>query len=245
MSAILVPLWLGRTEYARCWSLQERLHALRQADELPDVLLLTEHEHTYTAGRRRGADHLLLGPDELRRRGIAYHQSDRGGDITYHGPGQLVGYPILRLAPKHGGAVGYLRRLELALLELLAGVGVAAHVREGYTGAWTARGKIASIGVRISAGVTMHGFALNVDPELEYFDGIVPCGISGCVMSSAALELGRRVQLAELLAPAATAVARALGLEPGGEAPEALRRLAGLELQGRASCSTLGGPVLD
>src|SRR5262245_31889102 len=126
MADSLTPIWLGRTGYAKCWRLQNELHELRAQEGVPDLLLLTEHEHTYTTGRRRGADHLLLSPAELDRRGIAYIQSDRGGDITYHGPGQLVGYPILRLQAHHGGVVGYLRRLELGLIQGVAPLGVKA-----------------------------------------------------------------------------------------------------------------------
>jgi lipoate-protein ligase B len=237
MGTSLVPLWLGRTEYTACWRLQNALHELRQQDAVPEVLLLTEHEHTYTTGRRRGADHLLLGPEELGRRGIAYVQSDRGGDITYHGPGQLVGYPIVRLAPAHGGVVGYLRRLEQALIRALGAAGVEGRVREGLTGVWTGRGKIASIGVRLSASVTLHGFALNVDPDLSYFEGIVPCGIEGCTMVSMASELGRPVPVASMLEPVTEAVAALLEMEPSEQSRALLEEVARRELQRSASLS--------
>jgi lipoyl(octanoyl) transferase len=211
----LTPIWLGRTHYQACWRLQNQLHALRSVGQLPDLLLLTEHEHVYTTGRRRGADHLLLTPDELIRRGIEYVHSDRGGDITYHGPGQLVGYPILRLQSFHGGVVGYLRRLELGLIQGVAPIGVKGHVREGLTGVWTERGKLASIGVRVSASVTLHGFALNVNPDLTYFDGIIPCGISGCSMTSVSIEAGRRIEVSDTIGQVSESVAEVLELDLG------------------------------
>jgi lipoyl(octanoyl) transferase len=226
----LIPLWLGRTEYRSCWRLQQTLHELRSRDAAPDVLLLTEHEPTYTTGRRRGAEHLLLTPEQLRLRGIALVHSDRGGDITYHGPGQLVGYPIVRLTPAHGGVVGYLRRLELGLIEALASAGVSGQVRDGLTGVWTGHGKIASIGVRLSGSVTLHGFALNVDPDLGFFEGIVPCGIEGCTMVSMATELGRAVRVESMLEPVTAGVASRLHMEPGAEVPPDLLNLARREI---------------
>jgi lipoyl(octanoyl) transferase len=141
-----------------------------------------------------------------------------------------VGYPIVRLRAAHGGVVGYLRRLELALVRVLTDLGVGAFLREGLTGVWTERGKIASIGVRLSAAVTQHGFALNVDPDLSYFDGIVPCGIEGCAMSSVALELGRPATVEPLLRAVTGAVADALEMPAGDDADGRLQRLARHEL---------------
>jgi len=168
---------LGQVPYRDAWDLQRHLVAQRQADHGADTLLLLEHPPVYTLGRRADRANLLLDEPALARRGIEVVEVDRGGDITYHGPGQLVGYPILRLAGTRD-VVDYVRVLEEALLRSLARFGVDARRIDGLTGVWVGEEKIAAIGVRVaSRGVTSHGFALNVDPLLEHFTGIVPCGI--------------------------------------------------------------------
>ncbi len=173
----------GRLDYEAAWALQRQLCAERSAGEGSDTLLLLEHPPTITLGRAAHAEHILIDPVELRRRGVALVQSDRGGDVTYHAPGQLVGYPILKLS-RHGGDLGrYMRNLEETLIRTLAGYGIHAWRTAGLTGVWVndpqqGEAKIAAIGVKLSAsGVTSHGFALNVAPDLRGFAQIVPCGI--------------------------------------------------------------------
>jgi lipoyl(octanoyl) transferase len=200
---------LGRVPYGEAWELQNRL-----ADERgrggSDRLLLLEHPHTYTLGSSASEDHLLMPPEERERLGIDVFRVDRGGDITYHGPGQLVGYPILQLARDHlrTDVVGYVRKLEQVIIATLADYGVRAKPIKGLTGVWidtpgahSAHGeaKIAAIGVRINVrAVTKHGFALNLNPDLRYFDGIIPCGIRDKGVTSLAALLGAPVDEAEI-----------------------------------------------
>ena len=186
---------LGLMDYQKAWDLQSRLVAQRQAGEAPDTLLLLQHPHTYTFGRRGTPDHLLLDEEQLTRRGIAVHWVDRGGDITYHGPGQIVGYPIIDLRAGGLDVHRYLRALEEVLLRVLGGFSIAAGRDPGYTGVWTAGGKIAAIGVKVSRGVTSHGFALNVNTDLSYFEGIVPCGIPDRPVTSMQALLGRCLEI--------------------------------------------------
>ena len=182
---------LGTVDYREALSLQERLRSARQEDELPDVLLTLEHPPVYTRGRRSVAGELPMGEDWYAARGIEIVETDRGGKVTYHGPGQLVGYPIVRV----DDVVAYVRTLEDALVAALAGEGVAARSRphEGhrFTGVWVGERKIASIGVHLSRGVSTHGFAVNVDNDLQPFSWIVPCGLDGVQMTSLAAETGR------------------------------------------------------
>lgn len=191
---------LGRVSYDAALALQARLVAERSAGSAPDRLLLLEHPHTYTQGSSAKPEHLLLTPDECAARGIQVIGVDRGGGITYHGPGQLVGYPIIAL-PREGDGlrtdfVGYLRRLETVLIGVLADYGLRGKVIPGLTGVWVdtpaGEAKIAAIGVRINVrAVTKHGFALNVDPDMRLFEGIVPCGIDDKAVVSLAALLGQ------------------------------------------------------
>jgi lipoate-protein ligase B len=167
-------------EYGAALRLQEQVRELRQADELPDVLLLLEHPSVYTRGRRSEPGELPMGEQWYRDQGIEIVDSDRGGKLTYHGPGQLVGYPIMRI----GDVIGYLRTMESAMIAALADEGIGAEVIDGLTGVWSGGAKIASIGVHVSRGVTTHGFAINVQNDLQPFDWVVPCGISGVQMTS-------------------------------------------------------------
>jgi len=171
---VLAP---GEMPYGEAFELQRRLHAERVAGDRPDTLVLLTHPRVITLGRGTDPANLLLSPEECRRRGYEVVETDRGGDVTYHGPGQLVGYPIVDLRPRDLGPREYLRRLEGSLIDLLATFSIAAHRVDGLTGVWTDRGKVAAIGIRISRGVSMHGFALNVTTTLTDFDAIVPCGI--------------------------------------------------------------------
>jgi lipoyl(octanoyl) transferase len=192
MTRALVVRDLGRRSYAPVWELQRQLARQRSSGELAhDVLLLVEHEPVITLGRGTRPGSLPLSPAELARRGIEVHEVERGGDVTYHGPGQLVGYPIFNLRQHREDLHWYLRTLEASLVRALDGIGIPAGLVPGLTGVWTRGRKIASIGVHVKQWVTYHGFALNVTTELSYFDLIVPCGIRDVVMTSAALELGR------------------------------------------------------
>ncbi|NLT07097.1 MAG: lipoyl(octanoyl) transferase LipB [Solirubrobacterales bacterium] len=180
-------LWvttLGQVPYADAAALQERLRAARQDDAIPDVLLLLEHPPVYTRGRRATAADLPRGESWYRDQGIDIHDSDRGGQVTYHGPGQLVGYPILRI----GSVRRYVEDLEAALIAALADEGIAARVPDKLTGVWAGDAKIASIGIHVSRHVTMHGFAVNVDNDLAPFDWVSACGVPGARMTSIARE---------------------------------------------------------
>jgi lipoyl(octanoyl) transferase len=192
----LMEMWvahLGLVPYQQAFELQKRLERARWAGELPDVLLLLEHPPVYTRGRRTTADELPMGEQWYRMQGIDVVDSDRGGRVTYHGPGQLVGYPIVSLRPYRDDVHDYVRRMERVIIRSLAAVGVEAGPVEGLTGVWTpARRKIASIGVHVNRGITTHGFAINVDNDLQPFEWIVPCGIDHCQMTSVTRELGRR-----------------------------------------------------
>ncbi len=178
--------WLGRVEYIEGWRLQEAVAArVRGGDD--ERLLLLEHEPVYTIGRRGTTDHLLAAPIELRAAGASVYRVDRGGDITYHGPGQVVGYPIVRLGDAPD-LVRYVRAIEGALIDTLATYGVSARAERGKTGVWVdlpdrRPAKIAAIGVRVSRGVTTHGFALNVTTDLAAFDRMIPCGFAHEVAS--------------------------------------------------------------
>jgi lipoyl(octanoyl) transferase len=188
-SADIQVCHLGAIPYREAVSLQERVQALRQAEELPDTLLLLEHPPVYTRGRRSADGELSLGEDFYRSRGIEIVDTNRGGRVTYHGPGQLVGYPVMRVSDV--GA--HLRTMEAAIVAALAQEGIEARSRceEGpdYTGVWVGERKIASIGVHVSRGVSTHGFAINVTNDLEPFGWIVPCGLTGVQMTSVQSEL--------------------------------------------------------
>jgi lipoyl(octanoyl) transferase len=177
---------LGLTEYRDGVDLQEALHRAVLAGDIPDQLLLLEHPPVITIGRHAGQENLRVSPAALRERGIALERSQRGGDVTFHGPGQLVGYPILNLAADRRGVRRYVHDLEEALLRTLADFGVDARRVAGRPGVWVGDRKVAALGVRISRRITMHGFALNVAPDLAPFEFIVPCGIPGCEVASLA-----------------------------------------------------------
>ena len=183
-------LWvcnLGRIPYLEGVALQERLRAARGADELPDTLLMLEHPPVYTKGRRAEAADLPMGEDWYRAQGIDVCDSDRGGRVTYHGPGQLVGYPIMRVER----VADFVETMERAIVAALGDEGIVAAVRPGLTGVWVGDRKIGSIGLHVSRGVTTHGFAINVDNDLQPFEYVVTCGIDGVRMTSVSRETGR------------------------------------------------------
>jgi lipoate-protein ligase B len=168
---------LGISEYGTAWDLQKELVRLRTEGRHSDALLLTEPKHVYTLGKASDDDHLLAGSEELRTHGTSVYAVDRGGDVTYHGPGQLVGYPIFDLHHHYLDLHRYLRDIEEVLIRTLTDFDIAGGRDPDYTGVWVGGEKIAAIGVKVTRWVTMHGFALNVSTELKYFDRIIPCGI--------------------------------------------------------------------
>ena len=191
---------LGLVPYADALAMQRALVEDRRAGTVDDLLLLVEHPHVLTLGVRGdgGRAHILATADALAERGIDVHETGRGGDITYHGPGQIVGYPIIDLRPDRCDVHRYVRDLEEVLIRTAAGYGVVAERVEGLTGVWAGREKVAAIGVRIGRWITSHGFALNVTTDLDYFNLIVPCGIADRGVTSLARLLGRHVDRREV-----------------------------------------------
>jgi lipoyl(octanoyl) transferase len=181
---------LGRMGYAEAFELQQALVSRRKRGEIPDQFLIVEHPHTITLGRNGRMENLLAREEILERAGVAFHPTDRGGDITYHGPGQIVGYPIVDLRDWKRDVVAYVRAVEQVIINALADFGLNAGRVPAMTGVWVDGAKIAAIGVHISRWVTSHGFALNVSTDLSYFQYIVPCGLSKPVTSMSALGAG-------------------------------------------------------
>ena len=177
---------LGSIDYPAALALQRDLHQRVVNGELPALLLLLQHPHVYTLGRRGSERDILVSETTLRELGADVYHSDRGGEATYHGPGQLVGYPILDLRAAGLGPLAYVRALERVIVSTLAELGIHATAEDRPTGVWVGDAKIAAIGVRVSRGVTMHGFALNVNPDLSYFNHIVPCGMPDASVTSIA-----------------------------------------------------------
>ena len=189
---------LGLMRYADALERQNHFVALRKSGAISDQLLVVEHPHVVTMGRNGHQENLLAPPELLARSGIDYFETDRGGDVTYHGPGQIVGYPILDLREWKRDVHLYVRAIEQVIIDTLAEFGIAAGREAGATGVWTSAGKIAAIGVHISRWVTSHGFALNLDTDLNYFQYIVPCGLTRPVTSMR--SLGSRARREEVTA---------------------------------------------
>lgn len=190
---------LGRVTYADGLALQADLVARRRADEVPDTFLLLEHPHVITLGSGSHDENVLVSAEERAELGIELFETGRGGDVTYHGPGQLVGYPILDLKPDRQDLHRYLRDVEEALIGVLSDFGLAGGRKEGLTGVWVDDRKLAAIGIRVSSGwITSHGFALNVSTDLSFFGTIVPCGIRDHGVGSLSGELGRAVEMREV-----------------------------------------------
>jgi len=211
-------LWvdrLGLMPYAAALDLQREVARARISGAVPeDVLLLVEHPPVVTLGRSAKNEHLLASPQLLAARGVELFEVERGGDVTFHGPGQLVGYPIIDLKRHRRDLHWYLRQVEEALILALSELGIAADRNPGLTGVWTQGRKIASIGVHARDWVTWHGFALNVNTDLRYFDLMVPCGIQAVQMTSVAAELERAASMELVADGVVAAVARVFGLEP-------------------------------
>src|SRR5437868_1442990 len=220
---------LGLIGYAEAYALQKRIVAARKAGAIEDVLLICEHPHVITQGRNGKREHLLAGENVLRQKGVEFHETSRGGDVTYHGPGQIVGYPILNLAAVRRDVVWYVRMLEEVMIRASADFGVAATREPGKTGIWIAPNvatadlpgrfadspteKLGAIGVHISRWVTSHGFAYNVSTDLRFFDLIVPCGIADRKATSLEKLLGRRVGEMEVAPRLAKHLGELFGLE--------------------------------
>jgi lipoate-protein ligase B len=208
---------LGLMGYAEAWMLQKRVVAARKAHAIEDVLLLCEHPHVITQGRNGKREHLLASEHVLQQKGVEFHATDRGGDITYHGPGQIVGYPILNLGAIRRDVVWYVRMLEEVMIRATLEFGITAERVEGKTGIWVryenAEEKVAAIGVHISRWVTSHGFAYNVSTDLRYFDLIVPCGIADSKATSLERLLGRSVRREEIAPRIAKHFGEVFGLE--------------------------------
>ena len=229
----LLVVDLGLVEYAAAWELQRRVAAARKAGAIPDVLLLCEHPHVITLGRSGKISNLRAPSEMLRRMGVSFFETNRGGDITYHGPGQLVGYPILNLGEIRRDVGWYVRSLEEAMIRATAEFGVASRRVSGRTGVWVdvAAGsaaekeveevkeaedeeKLAAIGVHLSRWVTSHGFAYNVSTDLRYFDLIVPCGIAGKRAATLEKLLGRRIEMKEAAARITARFGEIFGFDP-------------------------------
>ncbi|NQW16994.1 MAG: lipoyl(octanoyl) transferase LipB [Chloroflexi bacterium] len=232
---ILRYAWLGNVGYQSAYELQLRLLEARSRDEIPDTLLLLEHPHVFTLGRRGVQDDVLADEADLKSLDVEVIETDRGGQTTYHGPGQLVAYPILNLRALHIGPVAYVRALEDVVMNLLTGLDVEAHRVDGATGVWTHgslrpdlapplenAAKIAAIGVRISRGISMHGVAINLSTDLTYFGKIVPCGMPDVQMASVESISGKAPNIEDIAAKLAESLARVLGSELEGISPDAV-----------------------
>ena len=203
--------FLGTVDYLRGWRMQRRLHGQVADGALPNLLLLLEHPHVYTLGRRGKATDILADAQTLLDLGVEVHHVDRGGEVTYHGPGQLVAYPIVDLRAWGDGPLRYVRTLEDALTATLAEFGIRAENADRPTGVWAGDAKIAAIGVRVSRGVTMHGLAINVCPDLSFFDRIVPCGMPDGRVTSMSALLSEKVRVGQVVPVLARHFGRAFG----------------------------------
>jgi lipoyl(octanoyl) transferase len=208
--------YLGRLDYGPALALQEGRRELVRRGQASEALLLLEHPHVYTLGRNADPSHILAAPEWLRVKGVEIVESDRGGQVTYHGPGQLVGYPILDLSPDRRDLRRYVRDLQDVLVRVLDEVGLAAEPRSRHPeiGVWVEGRKIASLGVHVSRWITTHGFALNVNTDLSYFASIVPCGLRGVEMTSVAELTGRRQRLEEMAALCARCAGQVFDRQP-------------------------------
>jgi lipoyl(octanoyl) transferase len=205
--------WLGLVPYDEGLRFQERALELLRSGEAPEQLLLLEHPHVFTLGRGADATNILAAEEQLQANAVEVHETGRGGDVTYHGPGQLVGYPIINLKPDRCDVHRYVRDLEDVLIRTIAEFGVTGTRIEGLTGVWVGSEKIAAIGVRIARWITSHGFALNVNTDLSYFKMIVPCGITDKGVTSLSQLLGRQIPLGEVAQIASSQFARVFSRE--------------------------------
>jgi len=212
----------GLVPYEEARELQRQLEGRRQRGEVPDVLLLLEHPPVYTRGRRSQPQELPMGAEWYEAQGIEVRDTDRGGLVTYHGPGQLVAYPIVHLGAYGDDVLMYVRGLERTMIESLGEHGVSARTIEGLTGVWVDRRKIGSIGLHVSRGVTTHGLAVNVNNDLQPFEWVVPCGIEGVAMTSLSREQGAEQDLGAFAATLVARYAEVFGREPVATPPAEL-----------------------
>ena len=189
---------LGFIDYKQAWDLQKEIFDLRLRNEINDTFFLLEHPHTYTLGKVAGKENLISSESQLKELGISVYEIDRGGDITYHGPGQIVGYPIIKLSDWKEDTHQYLRGLEEVIILTCREYGIETERNSKYTGVWIGERKIAAIGIKVSRWITMHGFAFNINTDLSYFGGIIPCGIKDKDVTSLKRELGREINIAEV-----------------------------------------------
>lgn len=189
---------LGMIDYNQAWDLQKEIFDLRHRNEINDTLFLLEHPHTYTLGKVAEKENLISTKEQLQELGISVYEIDRGGDITYHGPGQIVGYPIINLSDWKEDTHEYLRALEEVIIKTCSEYGLSTNRNPKYTGVWLGERKIAAIGIKVSRWITMHGFAFNVNTDLNYFGGIIPCGIKDKDVTSLQRELGKEIKLSEV-----------------------------------------------
>jgi lipoyl(octanoyl) transferase len=219
MSDEILVMRLGTVPYEEAWQLQQELATQRQLDEIPDVLLLLEHPPVYTRGRRSKPEELPMGVEWYEAQGIEVRDTDRGGLVTYHGPGQLVAYPIVHLGAYGDDVHAYVRGLEQVMIDALGRAGVPAQTIEALTGVWVGRRKIGSLGLHVSRRITTHGLAINVNNNLQPFEWIVPCGIEGVAMTSISRELGREQDLGDFAEVLLISYAHILDREPEVAAP--------------------------
>ncbi len=212
----------GRVPYGEAYEAMHRLAERRGAGEIPDTLVLLEHPPVYTAGRRTDPTHLLLAESEMRRAGAELHHVDRGGSVTFHGPGQLVGYPIVHLGPAPD-VIGYLRKVEEVVIRACADLGVEVGRSPDHTGVWAGERKVCAIGVRVTRGVTLHGFALNCATDLSWFGAIVPCGLRDLGVTSLSELAGRTISVEDAIGPVAVRFEKVFRrrLVPAATAPTA------------------------
>ena len=227
---------IGLSGYAAAWGLQRSVWKARAAGQIPDTLVLTEHRHVYTLGKTADQNHLLAETEELDRKGVEVYFIDRGGDVTYHGPGQIVGYPIFDLQNYYLDVHRYLRDLEEVIIRTLRASGVDGTRNEGMTGVWVGDDKIAAIGVKVSRWVTMHGFAFNVNTDLSFFDRIIPCGIFHKGVTSLQQELGHAVDIGRVRADLVRSVEEVFGVETKPVSESVFSGLIEAQLMKEAEC---------
>ncbi len=189
---------LGLVDYKEAWDLQKKIFELRRGNQIPDTFFMLQHPHTYTLGKVADKSNLLSSEEQLKDAGVSVYEIDRGGDITYHGPGQIVGYPIISLSGWKEDTHLYLRSLEEVIILTLSVYGIESGRNPKYTGVWIGDRKIAAIGIKVSRWITMHGFAFNINTDLSFFNGIIPCGIKEKEVTSLQKELGREIDIEEV-----------------------------------------------
>jgi lipoyl(octanoyl) transferase len=225
---------LGLTDYFETWQLQKELHKLRTEKQIDDILITTEHNHVYTLGKAGDKNHLLLKENELKEQGISFFEIDRGGDLTYHGPGQLVAYPIFDLTNYYKDSHKFLRDLEETVILTLKDYGIEGTRDEGFTGVWVNENKICAIGIKISRWVTMHGLALNVNNTLDLFGKIIPCGIFHKGVTSIKQETGNEINMETLIKSLIINFQKVFSAEAEEITPEKLKKNISFILTGKS-----------